>query len=50
MSKKNKTEKAIPLSKMKPNSDMMEAGFDTSKEYMTKKEIESDKKKKEEMK
>ena len=44
MGKKNKAEKAIPLSQMKPNSDMLEAGFNTSEEYKTKKEKEEDKK------
>ena len=32
--------KAIPLSQMKPNSDMLDAGFNTSEIYMTKKEKE----------
>lgn len=44
MSKKDKkVEKAIPLSQMKPNSDMLDAGVDTSKEYMTKAEKEAEK-------
>lgn len=40
---RKKAKKAIPLSQMKPNSDMLDAGIDTSREYMTKAEKKAEK-------
>ena len=45
-----KAPKAIPLSQMKPNSDLLEAGINTSEEYKTKKEKEDEAKEKKEVK